>query len=1142
MKRNTSLPAFVLVTLCWLLANVALAEPTAVDYLRDVKPILIARCYACHGGLQQKAGLRLDTVDFMLRGGDSGAVVVKNKPEDSLLLSRVTTSEIHERMPPEFEGEPLTAAHAQILRAWIEAGAPGPQNEQPEADPRDHWSFRPIVRPVVPQVHNAAWVKNPIDAFVARQHEERGLTPAPEASRLLLLRRLSLDLVGLPPTAEEIELFSRDDSPDAYERAVTRLLSDPRHGERWARHWMDIWRYSDWWGLNDQLRNSQKHIWHWRDWIVESLNADLPYDEMVRLMLAGDELHPNDLDKLRATGYLARNFFLFNRNQWMEETVEHVNKAFLGLTTNCAKCHDHKYDPISHADYFRMRAFFEPYHVRVDLLPGEADLNRNGVPRAFDALLDEPTYRLIRGQESSPDKSKVISPGVPAVLQFAPLKVAAIELPPAAWQPQRRTWVAEAHLDAARKKIATAAAKLAAARDKLAAAQQKEATVLAKVKATAPQVSAEPTTVKAGIAVVEKFATLDKDRWELSGGEWSQEEGKLTQQRDGATRAALRLKEAAPRNFEATVRFTILGGSQWRSVGIVFDATAASQETSSAGDESEHSVYVSAHAGGPKVQAAYQQAGKSHYPAEAMVARRIELNKEYTLRVRVRDSLINAALDGEAAVAWRSPLERREGSFLVTTFDALAVFHEVSLAPLPDNIELQEPRGIAASPDTPAGAAHAVAEARLELQVADAHVKLAQAEEQSVAKRAQAMQASWERTDQGDKDDATALSAAEREAARAAARAQREAAAAQARLALAEAELRLHRAANDKQEAATKEVAKARETLAKVEQQVGEPSEEYTALTGAQWAPTRFLNSGQDDPPLPFPNRSTGRRQALAEWITDRRNPLTARVAVNHLWTRHFGTPLVPTVFDFGRKGKPPANPELLDWLAAELIDSGWSMKHLHRLMVQSATYRMSDATAGNEANLKQDADNNYLWRRTPSRLESQVVRDSILALAGTLDLSQGGPPVPSASQADSLRRSLYFFHSNNERNLFLTMFDEALVKDCYRREQSIVPQQALTLTNSRLVLDAAPLIASRLTQDLTLQQSAADDDGAFIRLAFAVLLGAEPSEAERSVSAQSLEAWRKLPDAPQGDAGRDFARAQLIWVLLNHNDFVSLR
>jgi hypothetical protein len=336
-----------------------------------------------------------------------------------------------------------------------------------------------------------------------------------------------------------------------------------------------------------------------------------------------------------------------------------------------------------------------------------------------------------------------------------------------------------------------------------------------------------------------------------------------------------------------------------------------------------------------------------------------------------------------------------------------------------------------------------------------------------------------------------------------------------------------------------KEVAAARTALDKAREQIETPSEQFTRLIGAQWTPTRFANSGNDDPAVAFPPRSTGRRKALAEWITHPRNPLTARVAVNHIWNRHFGTPLVPAVFDFGRKNAPPANPELLDWLAAELIESGWSMKHLHRLIVQSAGYRQSSSWAGAEPNLALDPENTHLWRRSPARLESQAVRDSILALAGTLDLARGGPPVPAAGQADSTRRSLYFFHSNNERNLLLTMFDEALVKECYRREQSIVPQQALTLINSRLVLDAAPRIAERLTAELGPQDQS---DAAFIRLAFAVVLGAEPNEAELAASTRALDAWKKLPEAGSGGAATSFARGQLIWVLLNHNDFVSLR
>ena len=258
------------------------SEGSLKGYLARVKPLLRSRCYSCHGGLKQKAGLRVDTVELMLRGGDSGPVVVKGAAGESLLLERVSASDPAERMPPEHEGDLLTAEQVGLLRDWIAAGAPAPADESPEAGPRDHWAFRPIARPPVPHVQRAGWVNNPIDAFIAQRHEQLGLAPNPEASRTELLRRLFLDLIGLPPTAEEIAAFRVDDAPGWYERMVERLLADPRHGERWARHWMDIWRYSDWWGLGDQLRNSQKHIWHWRDWIVESLNADTPYDEMVR--------------------------------------------------------------------------------------------------------------------------------------------------------------------------------------------------------------------------------------------------------------------------------------------------------------------------------------------------------------------------------------------------------------------------------------------------------------------------------------------------------------------------------------------------------------------------------------------------------------------------------------------------------------------------------------------------------------------------------------------------------------------------------------------------------------------------------------------------------------------------------------------
>src|SRR4051812_23149907 len=350
------------------LAAAAPAEPPgAVDYAKQVKPILADRCFACHGALKQKAGLRLDAGPLIRKGGDNGPVVVPGKADDSLLIHAVTGTHDAVRMPK--EGAPLTDEQVGLLRAWVDQGATAPDEPTPP-DPRDHWAFRPPVRPAVPEVADKAWVRNPIDAFVDAGHERHGLTHRPEANKATLLRRGYIDLVGLPPTRQQLHAFLADESPGAYEKVVDELLASPRYGERWGRHWMDVWRYSDWAGYQAEVRDSQPFVWRWRDWIVESLNADKPYDRMVSEMLAGDELAPADPQTVRATGFLARSWYKFNRNVWLDNTVEHTSKAFLGLTLNCARCHDHKYDPLAQREYYQFRAFFEPTNIRTDRVPG----------------------------------------------------------------------------------------------------------------------------------------------------------------------------------------------------------------------------------------------------------------------------------------------------------------------------------------------------------------------------------------------------------------------------------------------------------------------------------------------------------------------------------------------------------------------------------------------------------------------------------------------------------------------------------------------------------------------------------------------------------------------------------------------------
>jgi hypothetical protein len=410
---------------------------------------------------------------------------------------------------------------------------------------------------------------------------------------------------------------------------------------------------------------------------------------------------------------------------------------------------------------------------------------------------------------------------------------------------------------------------------------------------------------------------------------------------------------------------------------------------------------------------------------------------------------------------------------------------------------------------------------------APAAIAVAEAELESVECRARAIRAEWQENTQADSLRVLAIQS------------ERRLAVARAQQAATEAEAALNAAAPDKKEAAQKQRDTARQKLADAQQAASKPpnaTDRFTRFSAAAWTPTRFLDSTKDDPDTGFPKNSTGRRTALAAWITDRSNPLTARVAVNHVWNRHFGVPLVPTVFDFGRKGTAPADPRLLDWLAVEFMDSGWSLRRLHRLIVTSAAYRMSSSLAGADRAMAVDPDNRGWWRREPIRLEAQVVRDSLLFHSGHLAAQMGGPTVPASAQDGSPRRSLYFFHSNNDRNLFLSTFDDALVKECYRREQSIVPQQALALLNSRLVDEAAPAIARRI-------QARARSDAEFVRESFRTLLGYEPGPQEMAHSIDALKRW--IETAPAGSspaAARERAGTHLAWTLLNHGDFVTLR
>ncbi len=750
--------------------------------------------------------------------------------------------------------------------------------------------FESVHRPEIPTPRDRTWRGNPIDAFLAVERENRGLRPRPEAPRATLLRRVTLDLNGLSPTPSEIRAFLADRSPDAYEHVVNRLLASPRYGEQWGRHWMDVWRYSDWagWADGNQIRDSKPFIWRWRDWIVESLNVDKGYDRMAQEMLAADELCPEDPDSLRATGFLVRNFKLLSREQWLEDTLNHTSRAFLGLTMHCAKCHNHMYDPITQADYYHMRAIFEPHNVRTDRVPGQPDTTKDGLVRAFDAEPAASTYLFVRGDERNPDKTRAISPGVPGSLG-ADIQVTPVNLPAHAFMPDRRAFVVQE-------------------------------------------------TIAASAKAVSDAETL--------------------------VRASRSARGAEPAELILKLRINRARYKALLAVLAVEDL---------------------------------EEAGKKGTDEWARLARGAEVSQRQQAVAEAEGSVASARTDAMAAQT------TLQGLPLNTAKDAKA--KAVSLA-------------------TAACATVDAAEKALE-------------------------------------------------AARAA----------------------------------------------------------TTALLTTQYTPR---------PLQTYPAQSTGRRLAFARWLTDPANPLTARVAVNHIWARHFGQGIVPSVSDFGRNGRAPTHPKLLDWLAAEFMSKNWRMKDLHRLIVTSRAYRMSSSSEA--VNEKIDPDDALLWRYPSRRMEAENVRDNILYASGHLDETRGGPEIDHTLDMTSLRRSIYLQTAAEKQSEFVQVFDGPSVTECYERRPTVMPQQALALANSELTRRESGLLAAELTR------AVGSDDRFFTAEAFLRILARPATGAEIETCRQYLAVQVRTPGGPAGalpapvDAARDRARRNLVLVLFNHNDFVTVR
>ena len=357
--RRARLLASRFAVACLVLLTVAARAAEPVDYLKDIKPVLAAHCYKCHGASQQKAGLRLDTAALALTGGRTGPALKPGDSAASLLVRAITGTHAElPRMP--FKNPPLADSQIALVKTWIDQGAKAPANEAPETS--KHWAFNAPQRPALPSLQQTAWPRTAIDHFILARLEKETIAPSPEADRVTLIRRLSLDLIGLPPSPAEVDAFVADRAPDAYTRLVERLLDSPHYGERWGRWWLDVARYAD---SNGYSIDAPRQIWKYRDWVINALNRDLPFDQFAVEQLAGDMLPNATLDQKIATGF-HRNTQInqeggIDKEQFrIESVIDRVNTtgtAFLGLTVGCAQCHDHKFDPITQKEFYRLFAF-----------------------------------------------------------------------------------------------------------------------------------------------------------------------------------------------------------------------------------------------------------------------------------------------------------------------------------------------------------------------------------------------------------------------------------------------------------------------------------------------------------------------------------------------------------------------------------------------------------------------------------------------------------------------------------------------------------------------------------------------------------------------------------------------------------------
>lgn len=951
-----------------------------VEFARDIQPIFEKSCYGCHGAAQQMGALRLDVKGLALKGGLSGKTIVPGRSTESTLYQRVAGIGDQARMP--MGGEALPAAQIELIRTWIDQGAEWPEGlGAAEAEIKKHWAYIPPQRPPLPKVRNSQWPANPIDYFVLARLEKEGLAPSPEADRATLLRRLSLDLIGLPPTIEAIDAFLADRSKNAYAKQVERLLSSPHYGERWGRHWLDAARYAD---SDGYEKDKQRWVWFYRDWVIQALNRDLPYDRFIIEQLAGDLLPNATQDQIVATGFL-RNSMINEeggvdpeqfRMEAMFDRMDAIGKSILGVTIQCAQCHNHKYDPLTQEEYYRMFAFLNNSHEgNVAVYTPSEQMKRVELFRQMREI-------EARLQQQQPD-----------------------------WQERMARWEEQ-------------------------------------VKSGQPDwlvVRPEVEDISTG---GQKYFPQKDGSFLAQGYAPTKHKVKMTVKTDVQNIAAFRLELLNDPNLP-------LGGP-----GRSIKGTAAL---------TEFEVEAAPADAPEKVQPVKFARATADITLPRTPLEPIFNDKSQLYRVT---GPVEFAIDGCEETAWgidAGPGRRNQPRKAVFTAETPIAYPNGTLL----TFHLNQKHGGWNSDDNQN---HNLGRFRLSITTAPGATAdplpknvrdiLSIPRERRSPAQVQAVFSYW-RTTMPEWQEANA---------------------------------RIEELWKQHPEGSSQLVLQARE----------EPRETHLLARGDFLKPGKPVDPGIPAFLHPLPKNAPLTRLTFARWLVDRNSPTTARAFVNRLWQTYFGIGLVSTSEDLGKQCEPPSHPELLDWLAVEFMDRGWSLKAMHRLIVTSATYRQSSHVTPEL--YSRDPYNRLLARGPRFRVEAEIVRDISLAASGLLNPKIGGPSVyppapdflfePPASYGpknwyeakgpDRYRRALYTFRYRSVPYPMLQNFDAPNGDiSCVRRVRSNTPLQALTALNEPLFVESARALALR-----TLQEGGKRDEQR-LRYAFRRCLGRTPTEAE---------------------------------------------